>query len=109
MIAGEDKPAKPRGEKIVNINNAFESKHLKASDFPPGLKITVTIERVEVETIGQGKDQTNKPVVYFSGKKKGLVLNVTNANMITEIAGGNTETEEWTGLRIALYSTKVDY
>jgi hypothetical protein len=46
--------------------------------------------------------------VYFAGKEKGLVLNKTNANMIVEIAGSD-ETEDWEGVQIVLYSTRVDF
>ncbi len=92
----------------MNIHKApgLDSKYLKADDIPDGRKVTVTIERVTVEKVG-GDDQ--RPVVYFAGKQKGLVLNKTNANMIVEICGNDGETENWTGQRISLYSTKVDY
>jgi len=36
------------------------------------------------------------------------VLNKTNANMIAEIAK-DEETDNWAGVRITIYSTKVDF
>ena len=87
----------------MNIKDAFPGSYLKAADLG-GKRIGVTIDRVELENIGSD----NKPVLYFQGKDKGLVLNKTNSNMISEIIGSD-ETDEWSGHRVALYSTKVDY
>jgi len=87
----------------MNIKTAFPGSYLKAADLG-GKRIGVTIDRVELEDVGSD----NKPVLYFQGKDKGLVLNKTNSNMISEIVGSD-ETDEWNGHRIALYSTKVDY
>jgi len=80
------------------------STHLKAEELGPGKHITVTIDRVEMEKVGD--DQ--KPVMYFVGKQKGLALNKTNTNAITDILGTD-ESDDWTGHRISLYTTKVDY
>lgn len=88
----------------MKIGEAFPSKWLKAADLG-GRKIGVTIDSVEMANIGDDQD---KLVVYFQGQTKGFVLNVTNANMIAEIAGTD-ETDDWTGVKITLYSTKVDY
>lgn len=87
----------------MNINSAFPSNFLKASDLQ-GRHVGVTIREVGMEDIG-GED---KPVVYFENKDKGLVLNKTNANMICEIAG-SSETDDWIGKRISLYPTRVDF
>lgn len=90
----------------MNIDAAFPSDYLKASDIPQGRRATVVIENVTIENIGKTKDQ--RPVVYFQGKEKGLVLNKTNARMISAITGSG-ETEHWRGRQIALYSTIVEY
>ena len=90
----------------MKIMGAFPSDYLKAADIPNGRRVTVTIESVSIEKIGNSEDQ--RPVVYFQGKQKGLCLNKTNANQIIEIAKSD-ETDDWTGVQIALYSTKVDF
>jgi hypothetical protein len=87
----------------MNINGAFPSTYLKAPDLA-GRRALVTISHVKLEDVG---DEA-KPVLYFQGKEKGLVLNKTNANMITEITGSD-ETDHWKGKPIVLYVTKVDY
>ena len=49
-----------------------------------------------------------KPVVYFRGKEKGLVLNKTNANKITTLLGSD-DTDNWEGRQIRLYATEVRF
>ena len=88
----------------MDINSAFPSTYLKAADLQ-GRRVAVIISEVVLEDIGGD----HKPVVYFSGKDKGLVLNKTNAQMIVEIAGGVSETDKWQGIKICLYPTKTDF
>ena len=87
----------------MNINSAFPSNYLKAADLRGG-RVTVVIDSVAIENIGD----EDKPIVYFQGKEKGLVLNKTNANMIAEIAKSE-ETDNWHDVRVTLYSCKVDF
>jgi len=91
----------------MDINSAFPSKWLKAADLK-GKRVTVTISGVEMEDVGD-KDEGEKPVCYFEGKTKGLVLNKTNSSMIAEICDDSTETDDWIGASIVLFSQKVDF
>lgn len=86
----------------MNIEEAFPSKYLKAADLK-GNKITVKMDRVEAETVGDD----SKVILYFQGKDKGLVLNVTNKNMIVDLYG--PETDDWIGQPIVLYEAMVQY
>jgi hypothetical protein len=90
---------------MPNINDAFPSKYLKASDLN-GSEPVVTIDRVDFEPVG--RDREMKAVLYFAGKQKGLVLNKTNANKITEITG-SAITEEWHGACVRLYSAEATF
>lgn len=90
----------------MNINNAFPSKYLKSGDVENG-DLVLTIARVTTETVGQGADAEQKPIVYFTETEKGLVLNKVNANSISNLYG--PETDAWTGRRISLFSTEVDF
>ena len=90
----------------MDINGAFPSKYLKASDLA-GQTVTVTISDIVVETVGQGEDQTDKPIVYFAGKEKGVVLNVTNSKAIAKAYGD--ETDEWVGKPIEVYPDTTPY
>jgi hypothetical protein len=90
---------------VSNINEAFPSTYLKAADLK-GRMVVVTIDRVEFEPVGQQREM--KPVIYFVGKEKGVVLNKTNARKITEIAG-SALTEEWSGVAVTLYPTETEF
>ena len=89
----------------MNINDAFPSNYLKASDLGEAQPV-VTIDRVEVEPVGRGKEM--KPVIYFAGKQKGMVLNKTNSKKIAEIAASH-DTDDWAGVQIKLFATEVDF
>jgi hypothetical protein len=87
----------------MNINSAFPSKYLRASDLGAATP-TVTIANVEMETVGEDR----RIVVYFVGKDKGLVLNKTNANAIADILGSE-DTDDWQQKKIKLVTAKVDF
>jgi hypothetical protein len=90
---------------VANINEAFPSNYLKASDLG-GASPVVTIDRVEFEPVGREKEM--KAVLYFEGKDKGMVLNKTNAKNISGLVG-SFETDDWAGFRIKLYATNVEF
>lgn len=87
----------------MRIHEAFPSPYLKKEDVTG--ELAVTIAHVAMEDIGQGDDQERKPVVYFEGKDRGMVLNKGNAQAIAEIAG-NDEMNAWPGVQIVLYVDK---
>lgn len=84
----------------MRIDEVFPSKFLKAADIK-GKKIKVQIANWAMEEVGDGK----KPVLYFAGKDKGLVLNKTNAQMIASVYG--PELDDWVNCSIHLYTAKV--
>lgn len=86
----------------MNINGAYPSTYIKASDLQ-SRTVRVQISVINIEEVGDGQ----KPVIYFTGKEKGLVLNKTNANTISTVLG--TETDAWIGKTIELYPTMVDF
>ena len=86
----------------------FPSKYLKAEDLGTN-RVIGTIDRIELELVGAGKDQTEKPVLYFvEPKLKPLVLNRINSETIEEVAGTD-DPEAWPGVRVVLYATKTDF
>lgn len=90
---------------MSNINDAFPSIYLKASDLQ-GREAIVTIDRVGFEAVGREREM--KAVIYFAGKQKGIVLNKTNAKKIIEIAG-SAETEDWHGTQVKIYPTETEF
>lgn len=93
----------------MDIYAAFPSRFLKAADLGDAAPI-VTIDRVEIQSVGGGQGQTkeDKPVVYFRGKEKGLVLNKVNSKTIAGIAS-TRETEDWPGVQIQLFVAQVEF
>ena len=91
-------------EKRMDINAAFPSKYLKATDLQ-GHTVTVTITAFEMADVGD--DAGDKPVLMFHGKDKGLVLNKINSQMIAEMYG--TETDAWIGKPITIRPDKTSY
>lgn len=95
-------PPHPTGDEM-DINSMFPSKWIKAADLR-GQRVLVTIDRVEMQTVGEER----KAVVYFVGREKGLVLNRTNSNALIEICG-SADTDDWEGQQCVLYPTRVDF
>lgn len=86
----------------MKISQEFPSKYLKADDLD-GREVRGTIANVEREKMGDDF----KPVVYFKGKEKGVVLNKTNSFTIATAYGDDTE--EWFGNDIILFSVMTEY
>lgn len=90
----------------MNVNNAFPSKFLRADDFDEDQ--ILTIASVKIETVGQGEQASEKPVVYFREMEQGLALNKTNANNITGVLG-SPETDDWIGKKIIIGQSEVEF
>lgn len=86
----------------MKVSEAFPSKWLSAADLNDQ-NVRVTMKHVEIEKIG---DDT-KPVLYFKGKTKGLVLNKTNSNSIAAAYGD--EMDDWSGSELILFPVMTDY
>ena len=90
----------------MNIDQSFPSPYVKASDLN-GKPRPLTIRTCVLEELGQGSDKEQKPVLYFNGAQKGLVLNKTNANVIVDAYGKMTE--DWEGKPVEVYPTQVEF
>lgn len=90
----------------MNIDEAFPSKYLKASDLPEEGTQSATIERVTIEEIGVKKDR--KPVIHFEDLDKGFVCNKTNANTIAKVTASR-DFDDWVGKTIHLYRAEVEF
>lgn len=84
----------------MNIDKAFPSKYLKASDFDD-VDMPCTIKHVRMEQVGQGGDEVPKAVIYFQEMEKGMICNTTNKNIIVKLYG--KETNDWTGQKVVLW------
>ena len=86
----------------MKISDAYPSNYLKAADLQ-GKNILLKMDRVEYEKIGDDE----KPVLFFVGKQKGIVLNKTNSAKIAAAYGD--ETDDWRDQDIVLFTAMVDY
>jgi arabinogalactan endo-1,4-beta-galactosidase len=86
----------------MQISQAFPSEYLKAADLQ-GRQVRVLMAHVELRDVGDD----NKPVLFFQGKSKGVVLNKTNANNIALAYGDDTD--GWVGHEVVLYEAMVDF
>jgi len=66
-----------------------------------GKEVTLTIEKVELTEIRNQKGVETKPVAFFVGTTKRLVLNVTNMKAIAR-ALGSGYIEDWQNKKITL-------
>lgn len=87
----------------MNVTELYPSTYLKAADLG-GTRHHLTISKVELADVGSGE---MKPVIHFLHKDRGLVLNKTNAFIIAEAYGVNTDS--WPGKSITLYSHQVNF
>src|SRR5262249_26306156 len=87
----------------MRLSILFPSKWLRAADLD-GKEHAIIIDRLDAEVFGEDGE---KPVLYFQGRKKGLVLNKTNAFAIGEDYGDDTLA--WKGKPLTLYATRVEF
>jgi len=87
----------------MKVSEMYPSRWLAAADLR-GQRLDVMIDHVELEDLGEG---TTKPVVYFRGKKKGLVLNKTNSVAIASVLGDDTD--RWSGHTVTLFAQMVTF
>ena len=88
---------------MVNINNVFDSDYLRAMDLEDKPHL-VTITGVDMKVMNDG---TNKLCLHTLEFKKGLLLNKTNANNLSDYLG--PETDGWHGKQCVLFTTWVDF
>lgn len=81
----------------------FPGKYLRADDLG-GKEPVVTISHIKVETLGED----SKPVIYFEGKERGLVLNKTNWSALVDVTG-EEDSDDWEGKRVKLVVRKVEF
>ena len=91
---------------MVLLASSFDqSKYLNANDLTQ--EKTFRIKSVTAETVGRGNAQEQKPVLWFTNHKKGLVLNITNNRTLRAAYGDNMEV--WAGKIIVIFPTMADF
>lgn len=90
----------------MKMSQAFPSKFLKTADLN-GHEVTVSISHVKIDDVGQEGQPESKPVLYFIGKEKGMVLNKTNSETLTLTYGD--ETDDWREKPVIIYPATTTY
>ena len=95
----------------MKVSTMFPSSYLKAPDLVGSSNPEPVLEivRVSLEEMPAFDDEPVKerPVAWFKETDKGMVLNVTNANMIAFLHGDDTD--EWIGKKIQLHTPPVAF
>ncbi len=85
----------------MELKDFFDSRWLRADDLN-GQDRVVTVEKYTAETIKnkEGLDE-RRLVLWFTGVRKALILNRTNALAIAKLSGTD-KCDGWVGLRLTL-------
>jgi hypothetical protein len=81
----------------MRAHDAFPSTYLKSADVK-SRPIVATISNMEMEAVGQGQDQKQKPVLHLEGQKP-MVLNRTNFETLEDAFG---DSHDWPGHKIKI-------
>lgn len=90
----------------MDYRRMFSSDYLASWDLDADT--TVEISNVVAGEVGgnKGEEKQKRPIVFFKGAKKGMVLNKTNGKLIAGMYGSNTD--DWTGRKITLYVAQCE-
>jgi hypothetical protein len=90
----------------MKTDDVFPKKWLAGEDLPHDT--TATIQRVVMEELHNPatRKKERKPVAYFAGKRKALILNRTNWLTLAGLYGD--ESDAWSGKRIVMGADEVD-
>ena len=82
------------------------SKYFRAGDFTKELIGTIqSVDRAEFKN--DDGSAAAKPVLHFQDLPQALVLNKTNFTALSLMLG--EDTNDWTGAKVALYPSRVDF
>lgn len=88
----------------LRSSDLYDERKSEQAGRPVYFSPVVEIEKMTVERL-RNKDKAKgeqRNVAHFRNHRKGLGLNVTNAETLTSLAG-SPDTNRWVGLRIQLY------
>lgn len=88
----------------MHVDALFPSKFLSSADLN-GKDLSLTIDSWEVDSVGTDEEQ--RPILHFREADKGMVLNRTNADIISGMYG--SEVDSWVGKQITLYPTTTRF
>ena len=84
----------------------MDKNYLGSWDVPDGEDLILTIDRAARDDVKNERGSEKKLTLHFVEDYKPMILNATNSKAISE-AVGSTKVEDWSGKRVAIYTTKV--
>jgi hypothetical protein len=89
----------------MKTEDVFPSRFVKAENLEKD--VLCTIEKTVLEDVydQQAKEEVRKPVIYFKGAHKGLLLNKTNWQMLADFYGD--ESDSWIDKKCILTTVEV--
>ena len=88
----------------MRSKDAFPPKFLRSVDAKTK-PIIVVISHLEMQLVGQGQDQKEKPVLHLEGAKP-MVLNRTNFEVLEEAFG---DSDDWPGHKIKIKCVRTQF
>lgn len=90
-------------ENKTHWKRLVDPRYIGAYALPNGDDLTVTIERVQLETVTMmGGKKEDHSIMYIKGQKP-MILNVTNSKSIHKLYGPYIE--DWAGKQITLFAS----
>lgn len=87
---------------MPKVSELKDSKYIKKEDCP----LSLTISHVEQENMAmEGEGEDLRWVLHFEETPKGLVMNITNGEIMAENFGDD-EMNNWRGRRVDLYNDR---
>jgi hypothetical protein len=87
-------------KKLTNPN------YIGSEILQPNQELKLTIEKVQKEQVKTAEGTQECIVAYFKGGQKGMIINKTNAKIITKILD-TPYIEHWANKSIIIYAAKV--
>lgn len=84
----------------------MDKNYLGAWDVPDGEDLVLTIDKAARDDVKNERGSEKKLTLHFVEDYKPMILNATNSKALSE-AVGSTKVEDWSGKRVAIYTTKV--
>jgi hypothetical protein len=90
----------------MNANNLYPRKYATGEDLA-GKTLTLTVEAVSIDKMRphSGAPETEKPVLWFAGAKKGIIASRTLITEIVRVLG--EEMDDWQGKQVTLYTKPI--
>jgi len=97
-------------KQMTHWKKLTDPNYIGSHDLQPGQELTVTIESISNEVVkcfdGAKTKEETCIVARLKGAKKPLILNVTNAKIISKNLG-SPYVEDWIGKQVTMYVAKV--